>query len=89
MTVSFTTIQDGLWEIERCLMQRYGVDTARRDMYPLSWYVNTGRASAAYLRKLLSCKPYMVARKLHQGGSVDEVLTRVKDYIEEQTARLP
>ena len=83
-TICFTTIQDALWEIERYLMQRYGVDAARRDMYPLSWYVNTGRASVAYLRKLLSCKPYMIARKLHKGGSYDEVLDRVKAYMDSQ-----
>ena len=79
--LSFIAIETGLWHIERHLMQRYGIDTARQDMYPLSWYVNTGRASTGWIRQLLSCKPFMIARKLHQGGSIDEVIERVKDYV--------
>ena len=83
--LSFIAIETGLWHIERHLMQRYGIDTARQEMYPLSWYVNTGRASAGWIRQLLSCKPFMIARKLHQGGSIDEVIARVKKYVSENS----
>ena len=80
--LSFTDIQDGLWRIELYLMQRYGIDTARQDMYPLVWYVNTDRASAAWIRVLLSCKPYMIARILHRGGSIDDVIRNVEACME-------
>ena len=70
-----------LWDIERYLMQKYGTDAAQSDMAPLRWYVETGRASVDFIRKLMIAKPFMVARKLHEGGSYDEALDRVKKLI--------
>lgn len=82
MTMSATTIDTMLWHIERELMDRWGVDTARREMAPLRRYVNTGRASLDFLRKLYAYgKPFMVARRLHQGGSDDEIIERVQKLI--------
>lgn len=81
VAISDTAVETGLWHIQRTLMEKYGCDTAERDMYPLHWYVGTGRASLDFLRKLLTAKPFMVARKLHMGGSDDEILQRIKKYI--------
>lgn len=76
-----TKIETGLWHIERYLMLRYGVDTARRDMDPIKWYIYTGRASVGVINRLLSAKPFMVGRLLHKGGSYDETIRRVLSYI--------
>jgi len=74
-------IDAGLWKIKLFMMKKYGTDCAYRDFAPLEWYVSTGRASTFFLRKLFEYKPYMIARKLHEGGSYDEVLQRIKKYI--------
>ena len=79
------SIECGLWAIQRHLINKYGCTIAENDMAPIQWYVNTGRASGYFLSRLLACKPYMIARKLHAGGSYDEVLARVKDYMAEHT----
>ena len=81
MNVNATTIDTGLWTIQRCLMNKYGVDTARRDMEPLKWYIETGRASVTFIASLLDAKPFMIARILHKGGSYDDVLKRIKKYV--------
>lgn len=74
-------VESGLWQIQRYLMKRYGVDQSSQDISPLSWYIVTGRASVDFIRAVLTAKPFMIARKLHEGGTYDEVIRRVKDYI--------
>lgn len=74
-------IDEQIWKVYRYLSNKYGTKRADIDIYPLRWYINTGRASAAYLRAFLSVKPYMVGRKLHMGGSHDEAIARANEYI--------
>ena len=81
MNVNATTIDNGLWAIQLCLMNKYGVDTARCDMEPLKWYIGTGRAPTPFIASLLDAKPWMIARMLHKGGSYDDVLKRIKKYV--------
>lgn len=81
MTVNRTSIDTGLWNIERYLMERYGCDAAVRDMASLRWYIDTGRASADIIRKILMAKPFMIGRLLHKGGSYDDAIRRVLAYI--------
>lgn len=70
-----------IWQVESYLMSKYGVDVAYRDIDPLIWYISTGRASLEFLRLLSYKRPYLIGRKLHEGGSVDEIIKRIKDYI--------
>lgn len=70
-----------IWKVEAYLMRKYGIDTAYRDMDALRWYIYTGRASASVLMRLGACKPYMIGRILHEGGSVDETIKRIRAYI--------
>lgn len=72
-----TMIETCLWHIQREIMTRHGCDAAERYMYPLTWYVNTGRASLDFLHKLVNARPVLVARDLAKGGSYDEALRRV------------
>lgn len=71
-----------LWHIQRYLIERYGVDQSYHDLSPLTWYINTGRASIGFIQKLYEAKPFMIARKLHQGGSYEDVIDRICDYID-------
>ena len=79
--ISSTMIDDYLYRIESYLTQHHGSSIAYLDIDPLRWYIRTGRASTQFLGLLLQKKPYMIARKLHDGGSTDEAVQRIKDYI--------
>lgn len=79
------SIECGLWSIQRYLMGKYGVAASEIETAPLNHYVYSGRASAYFLRHLLAAKPYMIARKLHEGGSDDEIIMRVKNYLANHT----
>ena len=81
MVINNTSIDTGLWHIQRYLMERYGCDTAALDMAPLRWYIDTGRASVDIIRRILMTKPFMIGRLLHKGGSYDDVIRRVLAYI--------
>ena len=59
---------------------RSGVDFY---LAPLSYYVATGRASTEFLHKLVDAKPFMIARVLMKGGSYDEAMGRVKEFLGE------
>ena len=76
--MSYTRIEAFLWSIEYYLMKKYGSSVAEREMYPLKWYIITGRAPAVFLINLLMAKPYVIARVLHKGGTDEEVIRRVK-----------
>ena len=82
--MSSTQIDTMLWHIQREDMERHGCDQAERDMQPLVWYINTGRASTEFLRLLMNTSPCMVARDLHKGGSYEEVINRVCHRIKYQ-----
>ena len=62
-------------------MARYGVDQAEMDVAPLGWWIETGRASVDFLRAFVMAKPFMIGRKLHQGGSYQEAVQRIKNYL--------
>jgi len=81
ISVNATTIDAFLYEIERNLMNNYGVDTASREIEPLRWYIGTGRASTPCIKKMMEAKPFMLARKLHMGGSTSEIINRILNYI--------
>lgn len=78
---SMTGVDGKLWEIKLYLINKYGSRAADNDVDPLRWYISTGRASVDFLKALLQAKSFMVARKLHEGGSYDESIARVKKYI--------
>lgn len=77
----WTKSDEYIYKVESYLMKKYGVDTADRELYPLAWYIRTGRASTLFLRKLYEKKPYMIGRILHAGGSVDEIVDRIVKYV--------
>ncbi len=81
--INATSIETGMWHIQREMLTRWGCDAAEREIAPLKWYINTGRASTAFLKKLFAAKPFMVARKLHAGGSDEEIIKRIRKYIGE------
>ena len=63
------------------LIRKYGTDSANRDIQDIQWYINTGRASTEFMRKLYNVKIFVIARILHKGGSTEEVINRIKKTI--------
>lgn len=79
--ISNTTMECALWAIQRSIANKYGWTQSERDIEPLNWYINTGRACHDFKAKLLDAKPFMVGRILHKGGSYEETIDRVCEYI--------
>lgn len=79
--VNQTSIETCIWGIYRCLMRRYGTAVAERDIAPLRWYIISGRASTPFLKLLINAKPFMLARKCHEGGPTETVVKRIKNYV--------
>jgi len=75
--LSITMIDGKLYDIQCEVSKREGVRWAERDMQPLYWYVNTGRASTDFLHKLFAVKPYLIARDILKGGSDQDVIDRI------------
>lgn len=66
------------------MIKKYGIDVTEREMYPLQWYISTGRASSIFLNSLYKAKPFMIGRILHNGGdcgSHDDAVHRVVNYV--------
>ena len=57
------------------------ISTAESLVEPLEWYVKTGRASCDFLHRLIKVKPFMIARRVAEGGSTDEVMDRIKSLV--------
>ena len=82
-SISYTNIDAFMWELTTT-MQRVctcSISTAESLVEPLDWYIKTGRASTLFLHKLIKSKPFMIARKISHGGSTEEVVQKIKDYV--------
>ena len=79
--MSRTEIDNYLWNVRLYLMKVHGTDAANKDVAPLEWYINTGRASAEFLKRLFQVRPFLRARILHNGGSYDDAIRRIKSRI--------
>ena len=81
--LSCTAIEKKMNEIRMELWKKAG-SSVRGDnlMYPLIYYVNTGRASAEFLKRLINAKTSMIVRKLQSGGSDQEIMKRIKKYLD-------
>ncbi len=80
--LSKTLIDSTLWAIERSMLKTgRTLDDTDRLMYPLNWYIATGRAPTRWILCLCNCKPHIIGNMLAKGGSDDEVIGRLKAYI--------
>lgn len=78
--IDHATVDEYLWQVKKRLY-KYGVDVANDETAPLYWYINTGRAYMEFPIALVQAKPFMIARKLHEGGSYNEAIGRIKRYL--------
>lgn len=81
MAISATRIDNKVWDIKYGLIRKHGVDEADRLTAPLEWYINTGRASAGFLGKLIEAKTEAVVKLLDMGGTTEEAIDNIKNYL--------
>ena len=76
-TVSSNGIREYLWDVQKVILHRHGTDESFRLIDPLTYYVNTGRASVSFLHRLIETSPTRIANSLMKGGSHQEALDRI------------
>ena len=70
-----------LWDVRVETIRVLGTDKGCNVMYPLTYYISTGRASVEFLHRLISKSPVVIARILMGGGSDDYIISRIKRSI--------
>lgn len=80
-TISSEGIDNYLWDVQRETRRVLGVDRGDAACYPLVCYIDTGRASGEFLRKLFAVSPTRIARLIMGGGSDAYIMTRIKGAI--------
>ena len=81
MIISRARIDAELWEIRMALAKELGFDESERKMYPITWYVNTGRASIEFLRNLFSADKTRIVNALKSSVCEDEAIRKIKKII--------
>lgn len=79
--IGANSIDNYLWDVRHKCHTTIGVDRGDAACYPLVYYINTGRASGEFLRKLFAVSPTRIARICMGGGSIDEVIARIKKAV--------
>ena len=92
-SISHLAINKYLWDVQDNIMKKHGYsfDQSYNVLYPLSYYINTGRASAEFLHNVQHVKPYVMARTLAKGyehGTVDECIAAFKKKVEDTMKKL-
>ncbi len=81
--ISTYHIDNYLWDTEKSMWKAVGIDGAIRAIDPLRFYIETGRASTTFLRKMILVKPFVLGRYLVkiQDNSVDTIIELIKKKI--------
>lgn len=92
-SISYLVIDKYLWDVRENIIKKhgYGFDQSYNVLYPLSYYINTSRASAEFLHNVQYVKPYVMARILTKGyehGTVDECIAAFKKKVEDTMKKL-
>ena len=80
-SLSKTGIDRYVWDVEAYIAERLSVDQAERLTSPLRWYIGTGRASTAFIRGMITLRPFVIARVLLKGGADEEVVNALKKRV--------
>ena len=57
------------------------IDRSHLMVSPLWHYIFSGRASADFCHRVLRIRPFMIARRIREGGSDDEIIDRIKKLV--------
>lgn len=91
--ISHIAIDKYLWDVQDRIMKKHGYsfDQSYNVLYPLSYYINTGRASAEFLHNVQFVKPFVMARllvKKYEHGTVDECIAAFKKKVDKTMENL-
>ena len=75
--MGYLEIDNIIWNIKKRLMEKHGTDESSRIIAPLTWYINTGRATVEFLKRLRDAKTFLIVRDLEKGGSYEETINRI------------
>lgn len=92
-SISHLVIDKYLWDVQDKIMKKHGFsfDQSYNVLYPLSYYINTGRASAEFLHNVQFVKPFVMARllaKKYEHGTVDECIAAFKKKVDKTMENL-
>ena len=92
-SISHLVIDKYLWDVQDKIMKKHGYsfDQSYNVLYPLSYYINTGRASAEFLHNVQFVKPFVMARllvKKYEHGTVDECIAAFKKKVDDTVKNL-
>ena len=92
-SISHLVIDKYLWDVQGKIMKKHGYsfDQSYNVLYPLSYYINTGRASAEFLHNVQFVKPFVMARllvKKYEHGTVDECVAAFKKKVDKTMENL-
>lgn len=82
-SIAFYNMENYCYEVARLIREKSDItiDRSHNMIYPLWHYIVSGRASTDFCKALMKTKPYMVARRIAQGGSDDEIMERIKKLV--------
>lgn len=92
-SISHLVIDKYLWDVQDKIMKKHGYsfDQSYNVLYPLSYYINTGRASSEFLHNVQFVKPFVMARllvKKYEHGTVDECIAAFKKKVDDTVKNL-
>lgn len=75
---SVSSISEYTADLRLYIASKEDFSTADRMIYPLVWYINTGRACTDFLKALASTKFYSIYTVLRKEKSTDETIKLLK-----------
>lgn len=76
---SYTGIDNYLFDLKIYIAKREGdYNTASRMISPLTWYVNTGRASNDFLKALIKCPYFSIYTVLRHQDSYENTIKGIQ-----------
>lgn len=72
-------VNDSAWKILNKEDRAWHFGT--EPVYPLNWYISSGRAPTPFIKRLLTVRPDVIARILIKGGTDLEIVDRIKSRI--------
>ena len=74
-----TAVNDSAWRMLNKADRSWTFGT--EPVYPLNWYISSGRASTPFIKGLLTIRPDCIARILIKGGSDQEIVARILNKV--------
>lgn len=78
---SSTGIENYISDLKLYISQREDIKTADRMIFPLVYYINTGRASTDFIKNLLNMKFYSIYTVLRKQKSDNEIIQLLKKKV--------